>query len=309
MRTRKFCTTAPANRRRVDRIPVERNFCRLTVMLHWKINSLAEVIKKWAMRRDSRESNGLRLLSRGCRQVYPQGPGIIDKGRCRQGTEPEPCRLARPSKRRERRATAVAGAGLVLLLAGGALPAAGASPVFDELSCRAGLAARGVRASPLPALSDGDCGAEAPLRLTAVAGIPVRRPATTTCAVADALDRWVAQVVVPEAKRAFGAAPTAILIGTSYQCRTRNGAPGARLSEHAYAAALDLHGFDFAGRRELTVKPVRGLPKAEAGFLAAIRRNACSYFTTVLGPGSDAAHADHLHLDLRQRKRGYRICQ
>ena len=116
-------------------------------------------------------------------------------------------------------------------------------------------------------------------------------------------------MVVPEAKRAFGAAPTAILIGTSYQCRTRNGVPGARLSKHAYAAALDLHGFDFAGRPELAVKPVRGLPKAEASFLAAIRRKACSYFTTVLGPDSDAAHADHLHLDLRERKRGFRICQ
>ena len=47
----------------------------------------------------------------------------------------------------------------------------------------------------------------------------------------------------------------------------------------------------------------------EALFQAAVRARACAYFTTVLGPGSDAAHADHLHLDVRERRPGVRICQ
>lgn len=36
-------------------------------------------------------------------------------------------------------------------------------------------------------------------------------------------------------------------------------------------------------------------------FWRAIRNGACNSFATVLGPGADAAHADHLHLDLARR--------
>jgi len=30
---------------------------------------------------------------------------------------------------------------------------------------------------------------------------------------------------------------------------------------------------------------------------------------TVLGPGSDGYHEEHIHLDLAERHNGYRICQ
>jgi hypothetical protein len=45
--------------------------------------------------------------------------------------------------------------------------------------------------------------------------------------------------------------------------------------------------------------------------MAAFRTAACGWFTTVLGPGSDAAHADHLHLDIQPHgsSNRYRICQ
>ena len=35
----------------------------------------------------------------------------------------------------------------------------------------------------------------------------------------------------------------------------------------------------------------------------------CARFTTVLGPGSDGYHEDHIHLDLMERRNNYRICQ
>ena len=48
---------------------------------------------------------------------------------------------------------------------------------------------------------------------------------------------------------------------------------------------------------------------ANLEFLNAISASACGYFTTVLGPGSDAAHSDHLHLDLALRSiPEFRIC-
>src|SRR5205085_11095183 len=36
---------------------------------------------------------------------------------------------------------------------------------------------------------------------------------------------------------------------------------------------------------------------------------ACARFPTVLGPGSDWYHEDHIHLDLMERRNNYRICQ
>ncbi|MGO4741436.1 extensin family protein [Bosea sp. 2KB_26] len=41
----------------------------------------------------------------------------------------------------------------------------------------------------------------------------------------------------------------------------------------------------------------------------AVQKSACQRFTTVLGPGADSSHKDHLHLDMRERPRGFRICQ
>ena len=42
-----------------------------------------------------------------------------------------------------------------------------------------------------------------------------------------------------------------------------------------------------------------------------LRTAACGWFTTILGPGSDAAHATHWHLDIERHGSSdrYRICQ
>ena len=40
-----------------------------------------------------------------------------------------------------------------------------------------------------------------------------------------------------------------------------------------------------------------------------VLRSVCARFPTVLGPGSDWYHEDHIHLDLMERRNNYRICQ
>jgi len=40
-----------------------------------------------------------------------------------------------------------------------------------------------------------------------------------------------------------------------------------------------------------------------------VLHSACTRFSTVLGPGSDWYHEDHIHLDLTERRGNYRICQ
>jgi hypothetical protein len=179
----------------------------------------------------------------------------------------------------------------------------------EESACRERLLQLGVRFEPLPAIAEGECGAPYPLRISALPdGIQIPAPATLVCAAAEALARWTREVVVPEAARHLEAQATRIGIGTSYECRTQNRRPGAKLSEHAFANGVDISGFEFKGRKAVTVAD-HAPETPEALFQQAVRTQACQYFTTVLGPGSDASHATHLHLDLRGRGRGFRLCQ
>jgi Extensin-like protein C-terminus len=69
--------------------------------------------------------------------------------------------------------------------------------------------------------------------------------------------------------------------------------------------------FRLADGREIAVRTGwRGAPE-EQEFLREVFVGACNYFTTVLGPGADAFHYDHFHLDLaRHDARGERhVCK
>jgi hypothetical protein len=140
------------------------------------------------------------------------------------------------------------------------------------------------------------------------------------CRFAEAFGTWVGNLVAPVLRGKLGSSPAAIRTGPGFECRPRNRIEGAKLSAHASGLAIDIAGFDFADRRVLSVKPMReasadaaSLPATEAGeaALAALRTAACGWFTTVLGPGSDPSHADHLHLDIQLHGSSdrYRICQ
>jgi hypothetical protein len=86
---------------------------------------------------------------------------------------------------------------------------------------------------------------------------------------------------------------------SSFSCR-RIGGSGS-MSEHGYGNALDVAGFTLQGGRTITVKHGwRGAPD-ERGFLRQVHAGGCEVFTTVLGPGYDAAHHDHFHFDLARR--------
>ena len=96
----------------------------------------------------------------------------------------------------------------------------------------------------------------------------------------------------------------------AYICRGRNQQEGARLSEHAFANAIDITGVDFASRSAVAGGAAgRARHGRRARFQREIRTKACAYFRTVLGPGSDAYHDDHLHFDQRERTNDYRLCE
>ena len=49
--------------------------------------------------------------------------------------------------------------------------------------------------------------------------------------------------------------------------------------------------------------------KADKDWRETIRSTACARFSTVLGPGSDGYHEEHIHLDLEPRRNNYKICE
>ncbi|MGD0026432.1 MAG: extensin family protein, partial [Xanthobacteraceae bacterium] len=91
----------------------------------------------------------------------------------------------------------------------------------------------------------------------------------------------------------------------SYECRGRNRVRGATLSEHGRANALDVRALRLANGQDVALTDV----KVAKDFRDAIRASACARFSTVLGPGSDGSHEEHIHLDLAERRGGYKLCE
>jgi len=139
--------------------------------------------------------------------------------------------------------------------------------------------------------------------------VAMRPAATLACPIVSALDHWLAESVQPAAQRWFGARVVEIKQISAYSCRGMNGNSNAHISEHAFGNALDIAAFTLADGRRVTVKDGwRGMPE-EQGFLRDIQAAACQQFNTVLAPGSNVYHYDHIHVDLMRRASRRVICQ
>ena len=149
-----------------------------------------------------------------------------------------------------------------------------------------------------------------PLSPSAISGpVAVKPAATLACPLVSALDQWLTTTVQPSAQRWFGQRVVEIKQISAYSCRGMNGDSNAHISEHAFGNALDIAAFTLADGRHVTVKDGwRGLPE-EQGFLRDVEAGACQQFSTVLAPGSNAYHYDHIHVDLMRRASRRLICQ
>ena len=138
--------------------------------------------------------------------------------------------------------------------------------------------------------------------------VEIKPTATLACPIVSALDRWIVDSIQPSAMRWLGQPVAEIRQISAYSCRGMNGQRGARISEHAFGNALDIASFVLADGRKITVKDGwRGTPE-EQGFLRDVQGAACEQFTTVLAPGSNRFHYDHIHVDLMRRASGRSIC-
>jgi hypothetical protein len=145
--------------------------------------------------------------------------------------------------------------------------------------------------------------------IEAVGPVAVKPAATLACPIVSVLDHWLADSVQPAAQRWFNSRVVEIKQISAYSCRGMNGNPNAHISEHAFGNALDIAAFTLADGRRITVKDGwHGLPE-EQGFLRDVQGAACREFNTVLAPGSNVYHYDHIHVDLMRRATRRYICE
>ncbi len=165
------------------------------------------------------------------------------------------------------------------------------------------------KAEAIKDFSEGNgCGISNGYRISASSGVAFSQTATVTCNVANTFNSWLLDTVQPQASAIYGSKVISVNIAATYACRPRNNVSGAKLSQHGMGNAIDVSGFTLADGREISVLEDYYNSRDNQKFLRAIRKEACGPFHTVLGPGSDASHKDHLHFDLQKMRCGGPYC-
>ncbi len=177
-------------------------------------------------------------------------------------------------------------------------------------ACRLRLTAALASAPSLPPFTGpGECGAPDVVRLEAVvlpdhSRVAIAPPAILRCTMAEAIVSWVREEAAPRALD-LGSPLNAIANLASFDCRGRNRIVGAKLSEHGKGNALDIRALKLADGMLVELAD----PQVPKELRDGLRQSLCARFMTVLGPGSDGYHEDHVHVDLAERRNNYRICE
>jgi hypothetical protein len=187
-------------------------------------------------------------------------------------------------------------------------PAAPAAP--QPSACRLALTEEIAIAPSVPDIhGPGGCGGEDLVRLEAVVlpdkhRVQLAPAAILRCTMASAIADWIRTDMAPLAQN-LGSVISGLDNFDSYECRGFNGIAGAHLSEHGRANALDVRALKLANGQSIALTDRTVSREVRESVLHSM----CTRFTTVLGPGSDWYHEDHIHLDLMERHNNYKICQ
>jgi hypothetical protein len=169
----------------------------------------------------------------------------------------------------------------------------------ETLQCHIDLAREriGFRALPDQRFSGG-CSALGAVQLLEI-GTPVTNLRAMTCPLARQFARWSREAVQTAADQWLDARVARIETFGTYACRSVNSQPGARLSEHGFANAVDVSGFVLDDGRRITIEQGwNGRDERVRRFLRAVHQAGCRRFAIGLSPDSDAYHHDHLHFDM-----------
>lgn len=177
-------------------------------------------------------------------------------------------------------------------------------------ACRLALTEEIAIAPSIPDIKGpGGCGGQDLVRLEAVVlpdkrRVSVKPAAILRCKMAAAVADWIRSDIAPIAAK-LGSQISDLDNFDSYECRGRNRVAGALLSEHGRANALDVRAFKLANGKSVSLTD-RSVGRE---LRESVLHSVCARFSTVLGPGSDWYHEDHVHLDIAERRNNYRICQ
>jgi len=178
----------------------------------------------------------------------------------------------------------------------------------DTESCLQKLRAIGAKFTIAAATVDyGKCSVQNPVNLRSVTikgnTIDLSEAPLLNCTFALQFSRWLSESGAPILAAQMNSPVERISTGPGFECRGRNGDGSAKVSEHGYGNAVDISTFRLNNGKTLNV--------ADSTLLPGVRASACGYFTTVLGPGANAAHAAHFHFDMgvHGKTGNYRICQ
>jgi hypothetical protein len=134
--------------------------------------------------------------------------------------------------------------------------------------------------------------------------VEIKPAAVLRCTMAESLAAWVRDEAAPRLAT-LGSALRSVANYDDFECRGRNRIVGARLSEHGKGNAIDVRAFTLADGRLIGPTDTGVAKDLRVG----LRESVCRRFMTVLGPGSDGFHEAHIHLDLAERRGGFRICE
>jgi hypothetical protein len=163
--------------------------------------------------------------------------------------------------------------------------------------------------APMPQLiGPGACGGRDMVALEAVwladgAHVEIKPAPVMTCEMAGTFANWLREDVAPR-MTTFASDLHSVENYDDFECRPRNRVMGAKPSNHGNGIAIDVRSFTLTDGR---VIPLTDMTIAKE-LRASLRESACQRFTTVLGPGADGHHDGHIHLDIAERRQGYRIC-
>jgi hypothetical protein len=186
----------------------------------------------------------------------------------------------------------------------------------DQLrQCLSDLKAANVEFLELGSVSKEGCTVEGVIELDAVSSpfgkVSLPNKPTMTCVFAGQFTTWVRDVAAPLTLAYMNSKLAAIETGASLVCRTRYANPDEKISEHAKGNAIDIAAFRMENGRSLSVKDASASTQIDGVLMKTFRATGCGYFTTILGPGSNEAHKDHLHFDygMHGNTHNYRICE
>jgi hypothetical protein len=181
--------------------------------------------------------------------------------------------------------------------------------------CLSDLKAANIEFLELGSVTKEGCTVEGAVELDAISSpfgkVSMGGKPTLACTFARQFATWVRNVGAPLTLAYMGSKLATIETGPGLVCRTRDGQMGEKISEHAKGNAIDIAAFQLENGQKLSVKAASASTKIDGVLMRTFRATGCGYFTTVLGPGSDEAHKEHLHFDygLHGTTYNYRICE